>query len=910
MKMPWRRGKDANDAALDEEIRAHLALAAADRIARGETPEEAYAAARREFGNVTRIKEVTRQVWTRPWLEQLGQDLRYALRGLRRSPVFTTVAVLSLGLGIGANTLMFSINDALFFRTLPVREPERLVRVTRTDSGSQGRDAFSYQQFQDIRSSAAFAGVTVATHLDRFNVTASGPGGGFDPDATHVALVSGEYFDVLGVGGVKGRMLRAGDDRVRDGAPVVVISYPYWQRRFALAPDVIGQTLTISGTTYTIVGVTAPGFSGEWVGRPTDAWLPLAMQSEAMPDRPGLLDRPGVRGWMEVMIARLKPGESVRQAQAAADAAFSQGLHARGDDAPMLRSDQSPPHLALLPGATGFSSQRAYFGGSLAVLAALAAVALLIACANLASLELARSAARQREIALRLAVGASRWRIVRQLLTESALRAVGGGVLGLLVAVWAGGALSASLASGPPRMASIVSVRLAVLAVHLDGRALAFSVVAGLLATMAFGLTPALRGSRVGLAPALIGRGALGTGTRFRLGKLLVVGQVALSVLLLAGASLFMRSLLHLRSQDLGVDDRHTLLVWTSPEQAGKVGAALVPLFGAVQQRLSSLPGVVAVAPTTQGLLDGGVDGGQSEQKIIDGRDAPAGVRTRTTVISPDYFKTVGISLLRGREFNDRDTEHSQPVAIITDNLARLYFGNQDPVGRRMKLSRDPTLPWTEIVGVVKEGAYWSPFNPQLGITFIPGRQALAQRQPMLSMVIVARAAGDPLALVARIRQELRAIDPDLPAIRIGTVRQQLDDLLVNERLLATLALCFGALSVLLACLGLYGVVAYTTARRTSEIGIRMALGAARADVLRMVLAEGLGLCLLGIAIGVPAALAGARLAASRLFGISTSDPFTFVVATAIMVAVATGASFFPARRAAKVDPIVALRYE
>jgi predicted permease len=855
-----------------------------------------------------RTLRLVRSAWTWRWLAQFGQDLRYALRGLRRDPVFATVAVLSLGLGIGANTALFSINDALIFRTLPVREPERLVRVTRTDSGS--RDAFSYQQFKDIRSSSAFAGVTVATHLDRFNVTASGPGGGFDPGAVRVALVSGEYFDVLGVRGVRGRMLSAGDDRVRDGAPVAVISDAYWQRRFALAPDVVGRTLAMSGTTYTIVGVTPPGFLGEWVGRPTDVWLPLAMQAEAMPDRPGLLDELGTRGWLEVMIARLRPEESIQHAQAVADAAFGQAVHARGDDVLFSQPGQSPPHIALMPGSRGFSSQRAYFGGSLTVLAALAGVVLLMACANLASLLLARSAARQREIALRLALGASRGRVVRQLLTESAFLAASGGLLGLLFAAWGGTALSASLASGPPRMASIMSVRLAILPVHLDVRELAFSIAAGVLATAIFGLTPALRGSRVMLAPALIGRGTLGGGTRFRLGKMLVVAQVALSIALLAGASLFTRSFLHLRSQDLGVDDRHTLLVWTSPEQAGKVRGALIPLFETVQQRLSSLPGVVAVAPATQGLLDGGVDGGLSERMIIEGRDAPPGVKTRSTVISPDYFKAVGLPLLRGREFDDRDTEGSRAVAIITDNLARLYFGDQDAIGKRMKISRDTSAPWTEIVGVVKAGAYWSPFNPQLGITFIPFRQALAQRQPMVTMLLLVRATGDPMAIAPRIREELRAIDPDLPVIRIGTVRQQLDDLLVNERLLATLALGCGALSVVLACLGVYGVVAYTTSRRTSEIGIRMALGAARANVLRMVLTEGLGLGLLGIIIGVPAAIGAARFAASRLFGISTSDPFTYIAATAVMLGVAAIASLFPARRAARVDPIVALRHE
>jgi predicted permease len=900
------------DRAIDDEFALHLELRADDLVRSGMSRDGATRRARMEFGSVTAAKERAREAWRWTWLEQFGQDLRYALRGLRKNPVFATVAVLSLALGIGANTAMFSINDALIFRALPVRKPDQLVRVTRADNLRQGLDQFSYAQFQDLRSSHAFAGVTAIAHLDRSNVTASGRGGGLDPSAVHVELVSGEYFQTLGVGSVRGRTLGPDDDRVRDGEPVVVISYAYWQRRFALASDVVGRTLSLSGTTYTIIGVTPSGFFGEWVGRPTDMWLPLAMQSEAMPDRPGLLDRLASRGWLEVMIGRLKPGESRRQAEATADASFNGGRRARGEDAAANRSAEGPPRIMLLSGARGFSSQRAYFGASLTILAALAGTVLIIACANLASLLLARSASRQREVALRLAIGASRGRIARQLLTEHALLAIAGGVLGVLFATWGSSALSASLASGPPRMASIMSVRVASLNAHLDMRGLSFTVATCVLATIGFGLLPAMRGSRVAVAPALIGRGAVGavSGGRFRLGKIVVIGQVALALLLLAGAGLFTRSLWHLRSQDLGLDERHTLLVWTSPEQSGKVRAALVPLFQTVQRRLSSLPGVIAVAPATQGLLDGGVDGGMSERMRIEGREAPAGLKTRHTVISPDYFKVVGIPVLRGREFTDQDTEGSRPVVIITDNLARLYFGDDEPIGKQLKLSPDTSLKWTEIVGVVKAGAYWSPFNPQLGIVFVPYRQAVSQREPMLSMIVLVRSAGDPMALATRIRAELRAIDANLPVVRIDSVKQQLDDLLINERLLANLAATFGALSALLACLGLYGVVAYTTARRTSEIGIRMALGATRGRVLTMVLREGLVLVLVGIAIGVPAAFGGARLVTHRLFGVGAGDPLTFVAAATLMVCIAAIASLIPARRAASVDAMVALRIE
>jgi predicted permease len=612
---------------------------------------------------------------------------------------------------------------------------------------------------------------------------------------------------------------------------------------------------------------------------------------------------------MELMIARLRPGVSRQQAQAVADAAFSHGVHARGEDAP-IRPGEPAPHLLLRSAARGFSTQRTYFGESLTILSGLAGMVLLIACANLASLLLARAANRKREVALRLAIGASRGRIVRQLLTESALLAVSGGALGLLFAAWASRALSLSLASGPPRMASMMSVRLATLHVKLGGNGLAFSVLVCVLAIMLFGLTPAVRGSHVALAPALVGRGTSGAGVRFRLGKVLVVGQVAFSVLLLAGAGLFTRSLLHLRSQNLGMDDRHTLLVWTSPEQVGKVRRALAPLFQEVKQRLSTLPGVIAVAPATQGLLDGGVEGGSSDRVTVEGREAPAGLTTRRTVISPDYFRVVGVPVVQGREFDDQDTDASRPVVIITDNLARLYFGNDDAVGRRLKFSRDTAAQWTEVVGVVKAGAYWSPFNPRLAIIFFPYRQALAQREPMLSMVVLVRAAGDPMSLAASIRAELRAIDPDLPVVRIDTVKQQLDDLLVNERLLATLAACGGVLSALLACLGLYGLVAYTTARRTSEIGIRMALGATRSHIVGMVLRESLLLVLLGITIGVPIALACARFAASRLFGVGPADPLTFLGATVLMVGVAAVASGVPSRRAARVDPMLSLRHE
>ncbi|HEV2688393.1 MAG TPA: ABC transporter permease, partial [Bryobacteraceae bacterium] len=735
-----------------------------------------------------------------------------------------------------------------------------------------------------------FSDISAISVTDRSNATINGPGGGLDPALVRVALVSGNYFSMLGVPAAIGRTFTADEDRVPGAHPVVVISDRYWQRKFARSNEVLGRTLTMNGTTFTILGVTPRNFLGDWVGRPTDLWIPIAMQSQVMVEMPGFLAKGN--GWIRI-VARLQPGISRQQAQAAADVVDQQYQREQaGPNAtPVDLRRIANWHLELVSAGGGFSPLRFTFGQSLTILGVVVGLALLIACANVANLLLARSSARQREMAVRLAIGAGHARIIRQLLTESVLLSSMGGGLGLLFSVWGVSALS-TFSLGPTQMDSRSPSTWISLDLHPDVRVFAFAAALCLLTGILFGLAPAFRGSRISLTPSLTGRGADsgGTSARFGLGKLLVIVQVALSILLMIGAGLFTRTLRNLKGLDLGFDREHVLLVWTSLGQTGRRGATVLDFWHNVQQRVSSLPGVEAAGITNQGLLNGW-DGGTSDEPMkVRGRTIQGnGLPGWRTFVTPGFFQAAGIPLLAGRDFTERDTEKSPRVVIINEAMARYYFGHDDPIGQYLGATNPDE--WAQIIGVAKDFTNGTPRIRDLELPYYSYRQ---YGRAMGRMCLTVRAAGNPAGMAARVRQELRAIDPALPVLKIDTVEEQLDDVLVQERLIAALSSFLGVLAVLLACLGLYGVMSYTAARRTNEIGIRLALGAMPANVLRMVIQESLILVLAGIAIGVPAALAATRLISAKLFGVSATDPLTIASAGLLILAVAALAGFIP----------------
>jgi predicted permease len=841
-------------------------------------------------------------------ITDLWQDVNYGLRMLRRSPVFTAVAVLSLALGIGANTTIFSVVDALMLKTLPVRNPEQLVQVTTSDAGFYSSYP-SFERYRDLTD--VFSGVSAICLVDRYNVRLNNaPGGPALNDAGQVGigLVSGNYFSTLGVGTVIGRPLSADDDREPGGHPVAVISYSYWERRLQRASDVVGRTLTMNDTTYSIVGVAPRGFSGEWIGQPSDVWVPIAMQAQVVPEKPLLTDPRA--NWVRI-IARVKPGVAIRQAEAVAQVRYQQLLRERAGPNPSPPESQriAQSQLLLASEARGFSPQRQSFGQPLMIVMIVVGLVLLIACANVANLLLARAAVRQQEIVVRAALGASRSRIVRQLLTEGFLLVGAGGALGALFAAWGTSALAAFLGSGLPRMGFSTPVTID-LDLRLDLRMLAFTAAVCLVTGLLFGLAPAFRASRVALAPLLGRRGADSGGSagRFSLGKGLVILQVALSLLLLVGAGLFLRTLRNLKSQDIGLERQNVLLVWAAPFQTGRSGAAVAALYQTVQKRISALPGVISASPSNAGVLTGGGSGAPSERLTVEGQSPKPGLSggIAGAAVGPGFFNTTGMTLLAGRDFTERDTETSPHVAIINETLARFEFGEKNAIGKHFTRVGETAYSW-EIIGVVKDTKDRNLRQKDLGVTYAPYRQ---QVNRLAIMCLAVRTSGNPASVAARVRQELGDIDPGLPVLNITTVDEQLNGILIQERLTAALAGFFGVLATLLACLGLYGVISYTTARRTNEIGIRLALGATSVHVLRMVLKESLVLVLVGIAIGVPVAFAATRLIATMLFGVGAADPLTIGIAIVLMIAVATLAALVPARRASRVDPLVALRYE
>lgn len=834
-------------------------------------------------------------------METLWQDLRYGFRVLRASPGFTAVAVLSLALGIGANTSIFTVVNAALLRPLPVNEPDRLVFAF---NGTQANpystsgylDYLEYRDKNEVFSDlVTYSSITVSARADDQSDLISG------------LIVSGNFFDVLGLRAALGRTFTPEEDTTPNTHPVVVISHGLWERRFGGDPQVIGQQIALNGHAFTVVGVTPAGFNGPEILESNDIYVPIMMQALVRPPRggfsgdmsPDLLSRRGNR-WLK-MIGRLKPGVSFEQAQAGmttiaaglAQAYPDSNRNTIGTLFPVSKIDpQGYPQLLSVAG----------------LLLAVVGIVLLIACANVANLLLARASARRREIAVRLAMGASRSRLVRQLLTESLLISLAGGVASLLLALWTIDVLKS--ATPPDGIFSFT------LDYRLDGRVLAFTFALSLATGVIFGLAPALQASRPDLVPALKNEALAGVQghRRFNLRNALVVAQVALSLVLLIGAGLFLRSLNNAQAIDPGFAADKILDAQLNINLLRYTKAQGQQFYGQVIERIEALPGVESASLARIVPMSGG---GRNSGFLIHGQQRPDNVNrsermglpdnasaVNSNVVGLNYFSTMGIPLLEGRDFSAQDNENAPLAVIINEALARRYFAGEDALGKRVSF-RGANGPWSEIVGVVRDSKYRTLGESPRPTAYMP----LAQNHET-GMTLHVRTASNPLSVAATVRREVQALDPNLAVTNLQSLSDVVAASLFAARMGAALLAVFGFLALLLAAIGLYGVMSYAVSRRTREIGIRMALGAGTGNVLRLVLKEGLMLVGGGVAAGLIVAAAATRLLASFLYGVSPLDAATFAAIPLVLALVALLASYLPARRAAKVDPMIALRYE
>jgi len=974
---------------LDQDIRDHIDRETQDNIDRGMSPENARYAAVRKFGNITRVKEDTRRVWGFVWLEELWQDVRYGLRMLRKSPGFTAVAILTLALGIGGNTAIFSLINAVVLRSLPVDKPSELVLLKwnarnapkirgymssgdcptdlRFGAANPSGCSFSEPLFRDIAKTNQFSGVAAFSNSGPLALTGNGP-------ATMLSgqLVSGDYFQTLGVKAAAGRVLEPTDDSPA-ATTVAVLNYGYWQSSFGGSHDVIGRTIVLNNVSFTIIGVAEQRFTGITPGSNYDVWLPLASGPRITDAQRWNHRQDNIAFWWLTVVGRLKPEASLPQTQAVISGAFRnamlhgavplfeasgpplgasgppggnatvqrqmvlggpppsvprsiqppQGAGAKAPAAvhsPPASSEGQPaeaatlskpddqPAVTLINAHTGLTGLRSQFANPLYVLMFAVGIVLLIACSNVAGLLLARAAAREKEMALRLALGAGRTRIVRQLLTESVMLSAIGGLLGIVFASWGVHAIVSFVSSNQPRPLAF--------ATGIDLRVLGFTVAVSIFTGILFGLAPAFRGTGVDLTPALKEGFSVSTspahrpGKRITVGHALVVTQVALAIVVLVGAGLLVRTLQNLRSIDVGFDSHNLVIFGINPSLAGYKDAQIDGFYRDLQGRLAETPGVESASYSMVPLLSGALlvtgfhwpgtpQGRQSESDMLQ--------------IGPVFFSTMHIPLVAGRTFESSDyviaanKSPTVPTPVIVDQaFAAKYLGKENPLGKRFGESAgdadEPASPGYEIIGVVRDTKYSDlrrEINPMM---YVP--------QSGSGAAFEVRTAGDPQALVSVIRGVVAQLDPNLPLRDVTTESQQIDRLLFQERLVARLSGFFGLLALALASIGLYGLLAYEVTRRTREIGIRMALGAKGEDVLRFVVREGLSLAFLGAIVGIAVALGVTRFLKSLLYEVHANDPFTLLAVAILLFLVALGACFLPARRATQVDPIVALRYE
>jgi predicted permease len=886
---------------MSDEIRFHLESRIDHLVRSGLDRPEAERRARVEFGGVESYKEDCRQARGLRFLDELRADLRLTGRQMRRTPGFTGIALLILAIGIGANSAIFSLVDAVLLKMLPVRDPEQLRQLewtgrrdgfvqgydgsnSRTPAGETVGTSFAYPVYEHLRDHTetldlfSFGGST-----NQLNLSIRGRA-----ELARGLVVSGNFFQVLGVEALLGRTIVPDDDRRGAASAVAVLSYSFWERAFGADPSVPGQTVAINGKPFVIAGVLPRVFGGLNPGTLIDVMLPLSWDEIAYAS-PSQLDNP--RSWWFRVMGRLKPGAVEEQARAESEFLLHQAIAAQPPE-----EKYDPPRLALIAGGQGLESLRNNVRRPLLVLMAVAGMVLLIVCANIGGLLLTRATARRKEIGTRLALGAGRARLVRQLLTESlVLAALGGG---------AGVALAYGLRSFLPDLLTRAYGPVT-LDMSLDARMLLFSIAVCVVAGVVFGLAPALSATRVELTPMLKQGPAAAAGpVRVRAGRALVVVQVSLSLVLLAGAGLFLRTVANLQSEVLGFRTENLLIFQLNATLNGYEDEELLEFYERVVRAVEAVPGVLSASASRHGL----VSGSHTNSGIrIPGYQHPGGGDPSSSFhfVAPKYFDTMGIALLAGRDIEWHDREGAPLVAAVNEAFARKYFEGSNPLGRVIELPRRNGVESIEVIALVSDTKFSDIRGPAPHTMYVPFRQHFQH-----SMTFAVRGLGDPEPLIASLREAVEGIDPNVPLYGIRTQVEQVSQAMQQERLFAHLLVSFGGLALFLACLGLYGRLAYSVSGRIPEIGLRMALGAQRRDVAGMILRESLAPVALGIATGLGAAAAATQLIESLLFGIEPNDPLTLAGSVLVLAFCAAIAAWLPARRAARVDPMTALRYE
>ncbi|MBV8896407.1 MAG: ABC transporter permease [Acidobacteriaceae bacterium] len=910
-RLRWFAHRTEFERDLEEEMRHHLALKA-ENAGNG-------TAANRQFGNVTLLKERSRAMWTGVFAEQVVQDIRYALRAMQGNKLFTALAIVSLALGIGANTAIYSFMDAILIRAMPVKQPEQLAillwSTTKewpavahdqdgTAYGEPGRGTTSpnypYPSYEFLRTNnRVFSTLFGYAQAGRLNVVIDG-----QAQLGQGQYVSGNYFSGLGIEPAAGRLIAPDDDRL-GAAPIVTIAYDLWQQRFGGRADAVGKTILINGAAFVITGITPPEFYGVEPQSAPVVFIPIHDLSIVNTNRDFDMKKAFADGnayWIE-MMARLKPGITLAQAQTETAAQFQQWV---AHTATTEKERATLPHLWLQEGKSGVDALRREYSKALYTLMTMVALILTIACANLANLLLARATARRREIAVRLSLGAGRLRVIRQLLTESLLLSLFGGLLGMFLGSAGVRFLTLLLANGNPNFT---------LRAQLDWRVLAFTLAITFLAGLLFGIAPAIQATKVDVTPALKETRASSAtarkrhfGLRVGASHVLVTSQIAISLVLVAAAGLFVRTLENLHSVDIGFNRDRLLVFDLNAATAGYKDAELPGFYDELRRRFAALPGVRSATVADIALIS---DSTSSTDVKIPGAPVVEGQRASTSHvrIGPDFFQTLQIPLLAGRPIDDRDRVGVPGAAVVNEVFAKKFFPGQWPIGRRFALSAVRTGTGFEIVGIARTTRY-SSLKGEIPPVVYTSYLQTPKTWPFQHAYFELRTAGDPLALAETVRRIVHDVAPQVPIAHITTQSKIIEQTIVHERTFASLCACFGALALLMACVGLYATQAYAVTRRTGEIGIRMALGAERRRVVWMVVREVLLLSVAGVLIGLVAVWQTTTLLESFLFGLKAHDALTFEGAAAILMLSAVLASYGPARRAARVDPMVALRHE